>query len=234
MNSDRRRWSWYFSSLFYRFTYIAIAHKLDEDLFAYLGRRVQGAVVADCGCGPGIVTEKFLKQGADRVFAIDANSAMLSQMCSRVADAVTTGRVVAAQRTFDSHLFSDLSRCFLGGSGFDIILFKRSLYSESQKSLSILRAGVEALNPGGVLAVIHSDRSLKRNAFGPGLKVMSYTPYHLFDRAISKLGENLGIGEYTLYTQAELFDLLSAAAVDRRVELIPSQQQAFNLIAVLN
>jgi hypothetical protein len=63
---------------------------------------------------------------------------------------------------------------------------------------------------------------------------MSYTPYHLFDRAVSRLGEKLGIGRYTLYTQAELLDLLQAAACDRRVESIPSQQQAYNLLAVLN
>jgi SAM-dependent methyltransferase len=234
VSPERRRWSWYVSSLFYRFSYVAIAHQLDEDLFAYLGSRISGAVVADCGCGPGIVTEKFLRQGAGRVFAIDANSAMLNQMRSRLADALASGRVVDVHRAFDPGLFSDLSKRFLGGGGFDIILFKRSLYSEPQKALPVLRAAVEALNPRGILAVIHAERSLKRYAFGPGLKIMSYTPYHLFDRAVSRLGEKLGIGRYTLYTQAELLDLLRAAACGRRVESIPSQQQAYNLLAVLN
>ena len=62
---------------------------------------------------------------------------------------------------------------------------------------------------------------------------MRHTAYHLFNRVISKLGEKLGIGDYTVYTQDELLDLLRTAAPGRRVELIPSQQRAYNLVAVL-
>ncbi|MBN2535787.1 MAG: hypothetical protein JXB88_23105 [Spirochaetales bacterium] len=39
-------------------------------------------------------------------------------------------------------------------------------------------------NPGGVLA----ERSLRRDAFGPGLRLKRYTLYNLFNRGISKLG----------------------------------------------
>jgi hypothetical protein len=84
-----------------------------------------------------------------------------------------------------------------------------------------------------VLAVIHGERSLRRYAFGPGLRPAPHTPYHLFNRAISKIGQILGLGHYQVYTQAELLDLLRAAAPGRRVELIPSQQWAYNLVAVL-
>jgi len=62
---------------------------------------------------------------------------------------------------------------------------------------------------------------------------MRYTAYHLFNRFISKLGEKLGIGDYTVYTQDELLELLRTAALGRKVEPIPSQQRAYNLVAVL-
>ena len=233
MRTSRRHWGWHLSALFYARTYDDLAHQLDKDLFTYLGRRTEGAVVADCGCGPGVVTKKFLQHGADRVFAIDVNEAMLRQVRARLADAVAIGQVVVVQRVADARLFSHLRDRFLSSSGFDITLFKRSLYAKREQALPILQAAVASLNPGGVLAVIHGEQSLRHYAFGPGLRPTRYTAYHLFNRLISKLGENLGIGDYTLYTQGELLDLLRAAAPDRRVELIPSQQRAYNLVAVL-
>jgi SAM-dependent methyltransferase len=233
MRTGRRHWSWYLSAPFYARTYDDLAHQLDKDLFAYLGGRTQEAVVADCGCGPGVVTEKFLQHGAARVFAIDLNGAMLSQVRARLADAVTSGRVVIMHRAAEARTFPELRERFLDGSGFDVTLFKRSLYAKREQALPILQAAVTSLNPGGVLAVIHGERSLRRYAFGPGLRPMRYTAYHLFNRVVSKLGEKLDIGDYTLYTQGELLDLLRTAAPDRRVELIPSRQRAYNLVAVL-
>ena len=123
MNSSSQHWSWYVSSLFYRLSYVRIAHQLDEDLFAYLGDRTRGAVVADCGCGPGLVAAKFLEQGASQIFAIDVNDSMLYQTRSRLADAMDKGRAVVVHRAFDAHLFSELQERFLDGRGFDIILF---------------------------------------------------------------------------------------------------------------
>jgi len=233
MNVDRQHWSWRLSAPFYQRTYIRIAHQLDEDLFAYLGARTQGTVVADCGCGPGVVTEKFLKRGASRVFGIDVNPGMLRQARSRLAGAVDDGRVMLVRRAADRRLFSSLRSQFLGRSGFDIILFKRSLYVRPEQALSTLQAAAASLNQRGVLIVIHGERSLRRYAFKPGLRPTTYTFYHLFNRTISKLGEKLGIGDYTLYTQVELLDLLRASAPGRRVELIPSQQQAYNLAALI-
>jgi SAM-dependent methyltransferase len=233
VRTSHRHWSWYLSAPFYARTYDDLAHRLDKDLFAYLGRRTQGAVVADCGCGPGVVTKKFLQHGAARVFAIDVNRAMLSQVRVRLASAVAAERVLIVQRAADARLFSYLRDRFLDGSGFDITLFKRSLYAKREQTLPILQAAVANLNRGGVLAVIHGERSLRRYAFGPGLRPTRYTAYHLFNRSISKLGEKLGIGDYSLYTRGELLDLLRTAAPGRKVELIPSQQRAYNLVAVL-
>ena len=226
-------WHWRFSAPFYRLSYIDIAHQLDEDLFAYLGHRIEGAVVADCGCGPGIVTEKLLQRGATLVFAIDVNAAMLQQVRARLPNAVATGRVLVVQRAFDTHLFLGLRDQFPDSGGFDVMLFKRSLYVRREQALPMLQASVASLSPGGVLVMVHGERSLRRYAFGPGLRPTPHTAYHLFNRAISKLSEKLGIGNYTLYTQAELLDLLRVAAPGRRVELIPSEQRAYNLAAVL-
>jgi len=230
---DHRYWSWHIAAPFYERCYNDIAHRLDEDLFTYLGDRTRGAQVADCGCGPGVVTEKFLHRGAARVFAIDVNAAMLRQVRRRLADAVAAQRVILVRGAAEAQLFSSLRDRFPDGRGLDVVLFKRSLYVKRMWALSTLRSAVSSLNPGGVLAVIHGERSLRRYAFGPGLRPRPYTIYHLFNRAVSKLGEKLGIGDYTLYTQDELLDLLRTSGPGRRVESIPSQQQAFNLAAVV-
>ncbi len=233
MRLNHPYWTWHISALFYRLSYIHIAHQLDEDLFAYLGNRIQGAIVADCGCGPGVVTEKFLRRGAARVLAIDGNAAMLRQVRSRLANFMATDQVVAVQARFTVPFFSELRDRFLAGEGFDIVLFKRSLYARLTEALPILQSAIAALNSGGILVVIHPDRLLRHYAFGPNLRLMPYTPYHLFNRYLSLLGHKLDLGEYTLYTQAELLDLVRAAGAGRKVELIPSCQQAYNLVAAL-
>jgi SAM-dependent methyltransferase len=232
MRFTRRYWTWYISALFYRLSYIDIAHQLDKDLFAYLGKRTQGAIVADCGCGPGVVTEKFLQYGAAQVLAIDGNIAMLRQVRSHLANFIASGQVVAVQARFIPSLFSELGDCFLNGAGFDIILFKRSLYINAPEALVVLHAATAALNPAGILVIIHPDLSLCRYAFGPKLQLMPYTLYHLFNRFLSLLGHKLGLGEYMLYTQTDLLNLAHAAAAGRKVELIPSQQRAYNLVAI--
>lgn len=231
--TKHRHWNWYVSAPFYKRTYIQIAHQLDDDLFACLGTRTQDAVVADCGCGPGVVTEKFLEEGARRVFAVDVNPRMLSQARERLSDAVAAGQVIPLQRAADAQLFTDLRHQFLQGGGFDVILFKRSLYNHRDEALPILQSAAASLNPGGVLVVIHGERSLRRYAFGPGLRPMSHTPYHLFNRAISKIGQVLGLGHYQVYAQSELLDLLREAAHGGDVELIPSRQRAYNLGGVI-
>jgi hypothetical protein len=40
------------------------------------------------------------------------------------------------------------------------------------------------------------------------------------------------LGEYTLYTQAELVELARRAAPDKTVEIIPSGQQSYNLVGI--
>jgi SAM-dependent methyltransferase len=229
---DRRHWSWYVSALLYRLSYFQLAHQLDDDLFRYLGGQVDGSVVADCGCGPGVVTQKFLERGARRVFAIDGNPPMIRQVHARLAQAIASRRVIPVLGRFHPGLFPELCQTYLGGSGFDILLFKRSLYSQPERALPVLQAACACLNPGGVLALVHAERSVRRYAFGPGLRWQPYTAYHLLNRLFSLLGRRLGLGEYTLYTQAELVELARRAAPDKTVEIIPSGQQSYNLVGI--
>jgi SAM-dependent methyltransferase len=232
MDTKPHHLSWYLSAIFYRFTFIGIANQVDEEMFAYLGGKVKGAVVADCGCGPGALAAKLLRRGARRVVAIDGNGGMLSQVAARLPEAVNSGHVIPVQARFSAELFERLVAEHPGIRGFDLALFKRSLYMPRGQAVEIVRAAAEHLNPGGKVVVIHPERSLRRYAFGPGMRVRSYTPYHLVNRTLSRLGQRLGLGEYAVYTREELVGLVEEAARGRAVEVIPSKQRAYNLVAV--
>jgi SAM-dependent methyltransferase len=232
VDPGRRHLSWYISACLYRLSYFQLAHQLDDDLFHYLGEKVHGSVVADCGCGPGVVAQKFLERGARQVFAIDGNPPMIRQVHARLAQAIASRRVIPVLRRFHPGLFPELCQIYLGGSGFDILLFKRSLYSQPEQALPMLHAACNCLNPGGVLALVHAERSVRRYAFGPGMRWQPYTAYHLLNRLFSLLGRRLGLGEYMLYTRSELAELARRAAPDKTVEIIPSGQQSYNLVAI--
>jgi SAM-dependent methyltransferase len=233
MNLKRRQLSWYVSAILYRYSYIGVARQLDDDLFTYLGDTLNGILAADCGCGPGQVTEKLLSHGAGRIFAIDQNASMLRQLEARLPQAVSRGQVLTVQARFYPALFSELLAQAEAFRGFGLILFKRSLYMPLEEALSILRGAVACLVPGGKLVVIHVERSLRQYAFKPGMKIAPFTPYHLVNRFFSCAGHLLGLGEYSLYTRQALVKLLTQAADGKLVEVIPSQQRAYNLAAII-
>src|SRR5215468_11491556 len=88
MNRQREQrclWAWHLSALVYEWSYVHVAHQIDEDVLACLGERLIGAVVADCGCGPGVVTEKLVRAGAALVVAIDVNASMMKRARARLA-----------------------------------------------------------------------------------------------------------------------------------------------------
>lgn len=230
--AQRRFWAWHLSALVYEWSYIRVAHQIDTDFLSYLGERVVGAVVADCGCGPGVVTEKLLQAGAARVVAVDANASMIERAKARLAPCMATGKVVVYQASHEVGILSWARQQALGGRGFDIVLFKRSLYMPRQRALLALRHAAAALRSRGTIVVAHPDRSLWRYAFAPPFGITSYTPLHLGNRAISRLFEWCGVEEYTLYTCRELLALLHEAVPEARIERLPSQQRPYNLVAL--
>lgn len=232
MKFERRQLSWYVSAVLYRYSYIDIARQLDDDLFAYLGDHLNGILAADCGCGPGQLTETLLAHGVGRILSIDHNNAMLHQLQTHVPEAVQEGRVV----TMHARLYPGLFLEYLTQSkmfpGYGLILFKRSLYMPVEEALSILRAAAACLIPGGKLVVIHAERSLWHYAFSADGKFASYTLYHLLNRIFSRMGHVLGLGEYNLFSRQQLIDLLAQAAEGKTVEIIPSKQCAYNLVSI--
>ncbi len=205
---------------------------MDDDLLAYLGGDLGGMAVADCGCGPGVVAEKLLQAGAAPVVAIDANQAMLRQLAARLPAAVADGRAIAVHATLDARLLPGLSRRLRGDRGFDLVLFKRSLYAPPALAQAILASAVGSLAAGGVTAIVHPARAWRRYALGPRDQPVRHTAYHLFNRLVSRLGVELGAGPYTLYSASELMDLASAVAGDGQVEWIPTEQTAYEMIAI--
>lgn len=225
-------WAWSVSARVYTRTYLRIAHQLDEDVFAYLGDRLQGAVVADCGCGPGVVTQKLVQRGARKVVAIDFNTAMLRQVADRMEQSTARDRVVLVHRSCEGDALTRAREEHLEGRGYDVILFKRSLYMPRPRARALLAEAAKLLAPGGHLVVVHPERRLLRHAFEPPFLLARHTIYHLVNRWVSRIAEWLGGEEYTLYTSEELLSLLAEVAIDCDVVVIPSRQRAFNLVAI--
>lgn len=217
-------WAWDISARFYRRTYGPLAHGLDDQLFAWLGD-LTGAVVADVGCGPGVVARKFLGRGAGRVYAIDVSPLMLAQ----VGD---DPRIVPVQGRVEDHVLERI-RDEGEPEGFDVVLFKRSLYLPRPQAVEALRAALACLRPGGRVCVIHPEARLLTYAFGSPPRPRAHTPYHLFNRAISTLGVLVGGEDYSVYTRDELRALAEEAADTAPVEVLDGGlSAAFNLVGI--
>ena len=217
-------WAWNVSAPFYRWTYGPLAHELDRCVVRHLGDDLGGRVIADMGCGPGVATRTLLAHGAACVVAVDAIPAMLHQL-EGVAGAVpVTARI-------EPDVFEPLREAH-ARDGFDAILFKRSLYHPRAEALQILRAAYRALRRGGSICIVHPEASLSAYAFGEPPRLRSHAPYHLFNRAMSRLGVLLGGEQYTLYGRADLLALAREVADSSCVETIPCPSAAFNLVAI--
>ena len=233
LDGSRRLWAWSLSAMVYEWSYIRVAHQIDIDFLRYLGDRVSGAIVVDCGCGPGVVAEKLLQAGASRVVAIDTNASMLEKAKSRLSKAITNGQVVLRQASHEGETLTHLYQQEIGGGrGFDIVLFKRSLYMPRSRAVQTIRHAASTLDAAGVMVIIHPERSLLRYAFSPPFGLTSYTLFHLGNRAASRFAEWCGMEEYTLYSRRELIAMLREAVPEARIELIPSRQRPYNLAAL--
>jgi SAM-dependent methyltransferase len=212
-------WAWDVSARFYRRTYGPLAHGLDDALFARLGH-VRGATVADVGCGPGVVTRKFLDRGAACVYAVDVSRAMLDQV-------VEDPRVIPVLARLEDDPLPGLAA---EAEGFDVVLFKRSLYLPRPGAIRTLRAARRALRPGGALCVIHPEASLLTYAFGKPRRIRRHTPYHLFNRGVSTLGVLAGGEDYAVYTRDALAALVEEAVPGGRIEVHGGLDAAFNMV----
>lgn len=216
---------WNLTARIYSWTSGPLSHPLDSDLLSYLGNATEGAVVADCGCGPGMVSRRLVAKGAAKVCAIDVSSEMLEQVGE-------DPRIVTLQSTMED-LPLDKLRESEARDGFDLVLFKRSLYMNRSEALEVLKNAYGHLRPGGRIVVVHPEKKLGPYIFGSPLRLRRYTIPHLVNRTSNRLGVLLGVEKYALYTREELIALAGEVAGPERVELIPSTQQAFNLVAIL-
>lgn len=232
MNTSRL-WGWDFSARFYAITYFNIAHQIDTDIFKYLDKHVEGALVADCGSGPGIVTEKFIAHGAAKVLAIDSNAEMMARLKSRLKGTDNESKLVPILDSFEGSTLRDGQKQHLDGRGFDIIYFKRSLYMPRPDALALLREAFSLLAPGGRIVVVHPELRLLKYCFAKPIGFARHTLHHLLNRFLSRISEMLGGEQYTLHTKENLLDLMSEAGPGQPAVTIESDQTAFNLAALI-
>ena len=222
----RRQGAWNLSALVYRWSTTTVADQADDDLLSYLGDRLTGSVIVDCGCGPGLLAAKLVSRGAALVIAVDANRAMARQARRRLAREVSAGQVCVVCDFVDAPFFDALGRAL------DIVVFKRSLYAPEAEAADTLRAAVRAVGESGVVVVVHPERSLRRYAWGVPPTWRSHTMFHLFNRLVSWLAVALRISAYRTYTAHELESLLRSAAGGETVERVPTVQKAYNIVAI--
>src|SRR5262249_21726533 len=170
--------------------------------------------------------------GAPAWVAIAATASTIKRAKARLLNQAATGKVVVCQTSHEARPLAGICQQALDGRGFDIVLFKRSLYMPRQRALLTLRQAAAALGARGMIVVVHPERSLWRYAFAPPFGLTSYTPLYLVNRAISRILEWGGLEEYTLYTCAELLALLREAVPGAQVKRLPSQQRPYNLVAL--
>lgn len=195
-------------------------------MLKYLDGSIRGAVVADCGCGPGLATRRMVLEGASKVCAIDASREMLALIEDDT-------RIVKLQSTMEERPLDKLRECE-APEGFDLVLFKRSLYMNTPEALEILNNAFGHLRPGGCLVVVHPEKKLRPYFFGSPPWFHSYTIPHIINRTSNRLGVLMGVEKYQLYTREELTALAEEVAGCVEVEAIPSCQQSFNMVAIRN
>jgi len=215
---------WNVTARIYAWTSGPLSYPLDTDLLAYIGDRIKGAVVADCGCGPGLATRRMVSEGAERVYAIDVSREMLDQIGE-------SPRIVTVQSTMEERPLDKLREDGVE-EGFDLILFKRSLYMNRTEALEVLKNAYSHLHPAGCIAVIHPEKRLGPYFFGSPPRLRRYTVPHMINRTSNRFGVLAGVEKYELYTRDELLALAAEVADSRHVESIPSGQRAFNMVAI--
>lgn len=223
--------SWYISAICYRWSSTEASIQADRDLISYLGSRLADAVIIDCGAGPGLLSRQLLDHHPRLVVAVDANPRMVDQARQRLRTAEAEGKARVEQRYIDAHYFDSLTE--QADRRPDACIFKRSLYRSRAETEATLRAAVRALAPGGVIAVVHPERSLRRYVLGEPARLRGYSAFHLFNRVISRASVLLGLSSsYRTYDRTELLGLLGDVSAGGTVSAVPSSQASYT-VAVL-
>lgn len=225
--SPRRQWAWYLSAIAYRFTDTAPSRAVDGAILGYLGDRLDGARVLDCGCGPGGLAAQFAGGEPERLLAVDANPGMVLQARRRLGvDKANT--VAEVRRAFvDARFYESLGECF------DVIVFKRSLYATPDAAAATVRSAFEVIAPGGVVIVAQPERRLRRYAFGQRPPYLQpHSAFHLVNRLLSRVAVALRISDYSDLTLDELIALMRGAAPEAEIDVVPSPQWAYALVAM--
>lgn len=217
---------WDVSALVYARTYDETAHGVDHDVLSLLDSRLRDGVVLDAGCGPGVVVRKLLDRRVQKVIGVDISHKMLVQLPDDV-------RVQGVHADLTADVIASLRYQFTA-KGFRLVLFKRSLYQDPETAKSLLHAAFESLDDAGVVVIIHPETNLEKYLLNESARQRwaVHTVYHAFNRAISRVLTWLGIHEYRTWDRDGLIELARSAAPEANVEILPTQQRAFNVVAI--
>jgi SAM-dependent methyltransferase len=152
----------------------------------------------------------------------------VEEMLAQIAD---NSHIVKLQSTMEERPLDKL-RESEAPEGFDLVLFKRSLYMNPDEALEILKNSHGHLRPGGCVVVVHPEKKLGPYFFGSPPWFRSYTIPHIINRTSNRFGVLMGVEKYQLYTRRELVELSEKVAGSDKVEVIPSRQHSFNMVAI--
>jgi len=221
-----RRTLWDVSALVYASTYDDTAHGVDHDILSLLDSRLRNGVVLDAGCGPGVVVRKLLDRRVKKVVGVDISKKMLAQLPEDV-------RVTGVHADLTPEVIASVRSQF-APKGFRLVLFKRSLYQDPDTARSLLQSAFESLDESGAVVIIHPETNLEKYLLNEGSRKRwaVHTAYHAFNRAISRTLTWLRIHEYRTWDRDGLVELARSAAPDAKVEILPTKQRAFNVVAI--
>ncbi len=217
-------WGWKLSSLLYARAGEKVSKEFDLQLIGILGPKLEGAVIADCGCGPGVTAGRLVDAGAGKVIAIDAVENMLRQVPRHP-------RIVRVQATIEEGTLRRVGKNVIP-DGADLVLFKRSLYHRGEQAVRILQDAWELLRPGGRIVVALPHRNIARYAFGRPRRIRSFTLYHLFNRFISRVADFLNIHSYRTSSFRELASMLRRAVPEAQPRPLLPPRLPFAVLSV--
>jgi precorrin-6B methylase 2 len=188
----------------------ASAHRAEADLWAAAGI-VDGAVVADVGCGPGAIATLMARLVGDRghVWALDQNEGALG-----AADALSTSLGIGNL----SIRPGDATATGLDPASVDVVVMRHVLAHNGGREQAIVDHLASLVKPGGNVYLVDTDVTAVRIPAAPhGLADLT----DCYVRFQTARGNDLCVG-------LRLADLLAAAGLEvveyrGRFDIIPAQ-----------